>query len=167
MAVTEQAMQGVLYRDHAGWLRAWLLRRLGCRHTAADLAQDTFVRLLLKSEPATPREPRAYLATIAHGLVVDHHRRRAIERTWLESIAALSPEEAPSPETRATVLECLARIDALLDGLKPRVRRAFLLSRLDGLSHPRIAETLGVSLSTVEKDMATALRHCYRALLVA
>jgi len=167
MAATPDAVHEQLYRDHHGWLRTWLWRRLGCRDTAADLSHDTFVRLLLKGSRDAPREPRALLATIAHGLVVDHHRRRDLERAWLESLAALPPEQASSPETRATVLESLARIDALLDGLKPRARTAFLLSRLEGMSHPRIAEELGVSLSTVEKDMATALRHCYRALLAA
>ena len=56
-------------------------------------------------------------------------------------------------------------IDALLDGLKPRTRRVFLLSRLEGKSYPAIARQLQVSLSTVEKDMAQALRHCYQVLM--
>ena len=37
---------GRLYRDHHGWLRGWLLRRLNVPAEAADLAQDTFLRLL-------------------------------------------------------------------------------------------------------------------------
>jgi RNA polymerase sigma factor (sigma-70 family) len=57
-------------------------------------------------------------------------------------------------------VDCLARIDAMLDGLHPRARSALLLSRLDGLAYPDIAQQLGVSLSTVEKHMAAALRHC-------
>ena len=28
---------GLLYRDHHGWLRGWLHRRLGCAHHAADV----------------------------------------------------------------------------------------------------------------------------------
>lgn len=35
-----------LYSEHHGWLQNWLSRRLGCPSLAADLAQDTFVRLL-------------------------------------------------------------------------------------------------------------------------
>ena len=45
-----------LYSDHHGWLVRWLRARLGCSHQAADMAQDTFVRLLLserKGPPAT------------------------------------------------------------------------------------------------------------------
>lgn len=63
-----------LYSHHHGWLQAWLRRRLGCADDAADLAQDTFMRLLgrpvqaLAPEALAPealREPRAYLTTLA------------------------------------------------------------------------------------------------------
>jgi len=154
-----------LYEDHRGWLRSLLYRRLGCMETAMDLMQDVFVRLLGRPLPPVIHEPRAYLARIAHGLLVDHRRRRVLEQAWLESLAAMPEATVPSPEAQAEIVEALARIDALLEGLKPRARRVLLLSRLEGLSHPAIARRLGVSLSTVEKDMAVALRHCYRILL--
>lgn len=154
-----------LYRDHEGWLKRWLRRRLGCRHTAEDLTQDTFVRLLRGQHPPQLNEPRAYLARIAHGLVIDHARRRTLEQAYLASLASLPQQCAPSPEQRREIIDSLAHVDALLDGLKPRARDAFLLSRLEGLSHIEIAGRQGVSLSTVEKDISTALKHCYRALL--
>lgn len=40
-----------LYREQQPWLRSWLQRSVGCPAQAADLAQDTFFKLLLK-----PRE---------------------------------------------------------------------------------------------------------------
>ncbi|WP_232020357.1 sigma-70 family RNA polymerase sigma factor [Methylocaldum marinum] len=150
-----------LYVSHHGWLLGWLRKRLGCPHHAADLAQDTFVRVMLKREFDTIREPRAYLTTIAHGLVVDHVRRQELERAYREAIIRLPEPDTPSPETRLLLLETLIRIDALLNGLAPKARTAFLLSRLEGLSYPEIAKRLGVSLSSVEKYMAAAVRHCY------
>lgn len=58
-----------LYSHHHGWLQAWLRRRLGCADDAADLAQDTFMRLLGRPvqalAPEALREPRAYLTTLA------------------------------------------------------------------------------------------------------
>lgn len=36
----------LLYSDHHGWLVGWLRRRLGNPCDAADLDQDTFVRVL-------------------------------------------------------------------------------------------------------------------------
>lgn len=151
----------ILYSDHHQWLRRWLLRKLGNPADAADLAHDTFVRVLGRPHGALgAQEPRAWLTTIAHGLAVDHVRRQSLERAYMQALAALPDQEAPSPEMRLSLLEALARIDALLDGMPPQVRAAFLLSRLEGLSYPVIATQLGVCLSSVEKYMASAIRHC-------
>jgi RNA polymerase sigma factor (sigma-70 family) len=153
-----------LYGEHHGWLLGWLRRKLGHAGDAADLAQDTFLRVLGRSRDVSDvsevREPRAWLTTIAHGLVVDHVRRRTLERACLEAIASLPEPQAPSPETQLLLVEALVRVDAMLDGLPAKARSAFLFSRLDGLGYAEIAQRLNVSLSSVEKYMATAIRHC-------
>lgn len=150
-----------LYGDHHAWLQGWLRRKLGNACDAADLAQDTFMRVLGRPrELAELREPRAWLTTIAHGLAVDHVRRKTLERACLDAIAHLPEPQAPSPEAQLMLVEALVRIDAMLDGLSPKARSAFLLSRLEGLGYNEIAQQLGVSLSSVEKYMATAIRHC-------
>lgn len=153
-----------LYQGHHSWLLGWLRQRLGCPQNAADLAQDTFVRLLGQRELIEPREPRAFLATIARGLVVDHYRRARLERIYLDSLSNLPEPEVPSAEERALVLETLMEVDRLLDGLKPRVRETFLLSQLDGLTYPQIAERLGLSVSSIQQYMGKAFAHCYQAL---
>ncbi|MBB3102762.1 sigma-70 family RNA polymerase sigma factor [Azomonas macrocytogenes] len=151
-----------LYAQHQGWLQGWLRRRLNDSSDAADLAQDTFLRVLQRRQNLSLEEPRAYLRTIAHGLLIDLWRRRDIERAWLETLQQLPEQQAPSPEVSLLMIETLVAIDNLLDELPPAVREAFLLAQLEGLSCPRIAERLGVSLSTVERYIAKALRHCYR-----
>jgi RNA polymerase sigma factor (sigma-70 family) len=153
-----------LYCHHHSWLQGWLRKKLGNTFDAADLAQDVFMRLLRKKE-AEPdqalREPRAYLTTIAHGLVVEHWRRRELEQSWLALLAAMPEQEVPSPESRLIFLETLISIDQMLASLKPPVRTAFLLAQLEGLTCPQIAERIGKSVATVERYIASALRHCY------
>ncbi|HSI29280.1 MAG: sigma-70 family RNA polymerase sigma factor [Methylophilus sp.] len=149
-----------LYQMHHAWLVSWLKRRLGCIHHANDLAHDTFLRLITKSLSIAPLdEPRAFLSTIAHGLMVDQFRRKAIEQAYLQSIMHLPQAMAASPEEQLAILETLVQIDQLLNGLKPVVRTVFLLSKLEGQTYPEIAVTLGISLRTVEAHMAVALRH--------
>lgn len=149
-----------LYCDHHGWLQGWLRRKLGNACDAADLAQDTFLRILGKREAVALREPRAYLTTIARGLVVNFWRRQEIEQAYLETLI-LQPESlSPSPETRALLLEALCELDALLDRLNPKARNAFLLAQLDGLGYREIAERLQVSERMVKKYMAQAMLHC-------
>lgn len=67
----------------------------------------------------------------------------------------------PRPKPASLLLELLERIARMLDGLKPKVRRAFLLAQCEGLKHQAIAEQMGISVRTVERYIADALYHCY------
>ncbi len=155
-----------LYVEHHGWLNGWLRRHLQCSQRAADLAQDTFVRVLTR-EPqdlSAIREPRAYLHTIVKGLLINHWRRRQIEQAYLDALA-LQPEPlATSPEEQALIVETLLQIDAMLDRLPHKVRRAFLMSQLQGMTYAAIAAELEVSERMVKKYMAQAMLHCLMLL---
>jgi RNA polymerase sigma factor (sigma-70 family) len=153
-----------LYNDHHGWLRGWLRKKLGNACDAADLAHDTYLRVLASGTTPQPDDSRRYLTQIANGLVIDLYRRRHIESAYLDTIRYLPEAEAPSPETRALVIETLCEIDAMLDRLPANARTALLLCKLDGLTYREIAVQLGVSVSSVEKYIASALRACYAAL---
>lgn len=152
-----------LYLEHNAWLRGWLYNRLSNSADAADLAQDTFVRVMQRRMAGQLAQPRAYLRTIARGLVIDLWRHRDIERAWLDTLAELPEEQALSPETSMLALEALVTIDRLLDQLRPVVRQAFLLAQLEGLKCPAIARQLGVSVASVERYIVQAMRHCYLA----
>lgn len=86
----------------------------------------------------------------------------ALEHAYQQSLAHLPEAEAPSEEHRLVILDALDRLDRALNQLKPRVRQAFLLAQLDGLSIVQIAQQLEVSRATVERDLAKALGVCYR-----
>ncbi|MCY1507043.1 putative RNA polymerase sigma factor FecI [compost metagenome] len=150
-----------LYRAHHGWLSGWLRKKLGNAVDAADLAHDTFVRLMAgRRQPGAGPEPRALLTHIAKGLVVDHWRRRALEDAYLAAVAQLPPPEAPSPEVRALILETLHAIDTALRALPAKTREIFLMSQFDGMGYEAIAQRAGVSLSTVKRHMQAALTAC-------
>lgn len=151
-----------LYSDHHGWLNGWLRSKLGNAADAADLAQDTFVRLINRSERLELKAPRAFLRTVARGLVIDHWRREELERAYLEALARLPEHETPSPESRELVFELLESIAKMLDGLKPKVRRAFLLAQCEGIPYKQIAEQMNISVRSVERYVADALYHCYQ-----
>lgn len=150
-----------LYADHHGWLQGWLRRRLGDVHQAADLAHDTFVRLLAREEAVQAREPRAFLTTVAQRVLSNHYRRQKLERAYLDALAQAPQAVALSPEDRALLLEALDEIDRMLDGLAPPVRRAFLMAQLDGMKQADIAQALGVSLTTVKRYLVQAGMRCY------
>ncbi|MBD9676737.1 sigma-70 family RNA polymerase sigma factor [Pseudomonas sp. PDM18] len=152
-----------LYAEHHFWLQSWIRRKTGCSQRAADLAQDTFLRVLTvraKGVAVYLDRPRTYLATIARGLVIDQWRRQQLEQAWLESLVAQPETVQSSPEQLALILETLHQVDAMLLRLPAKVRLAFLLAQIDGLPYREIAVELGVSERMVKKYLAQAFLHC-------
>ena len=138
----------VLYLDHHNWLTGWLRRRLGCPHSAADLAQDTFMRLLSARETPSIAEPRAFLTVVAKRVLFNHYRRQDLERAYLQALADMPEQLAPSEEERAIILQTLMELDQLLDGL----------------TYAQIGAELGISLATVKRHLHKAALRCYFAL---
>jgi RNA polymerase sigma-70 factor (ECF subfamily) len=151
-----------LYNRHHQWLRSWLHRRLRHSADAEDLAHDTFICVLRTQQDVRELgQPMAFLASIANGLLINRWRRQAIERAYLEVLAARPEAEEPSPETRYLMIETLLQLDSLLVGLSVRLRQIFFLSQLDGLTYPQIATQLNLSVPQVQRAMSKAFSVCY------
>ncbi|MDR5172949.1 sigma-70 family RNA polymerase sigma factor [Methylobacillus flagellatus] len=157
----------LLYTHHHGWLQDWLRRKLGDATDAADVAQDTFMRILTAPEHIAEKksgwqlqEPRAYLTVVAKRLVANLYRRRALEQAYLDSLALMPDLSAPSPEHRLVILETLQQIDSMLDGLPAKVRTAFLLAQLEGMTYAQIAQQLATSERTIKRYMVQAMARC-------
>lgn len=152
-----------LYTEHHDWLQAWLRRRLGNAADAADLAHDAFLRLMvLPRRFGSPPAARVYLRSMANGMCVDLWRRRQIEQSWLDAVAAQPAAFAPSSETRLAVLQALQEIDAMLRSLSARAARAFVLAVGCDMTDKEVAAELGVSTRMVRKYVAQAMLHCVR-----
>ena len=149
-----------LYQQQHSWLQNWLRRRLDCSQSAADLSQDTFMRLLAKEQVPELHAPRTFLAKVAQSVLSNHYRRQKLERAYLEALAAMPELTAPSLETHAILLETLIALDAALESLERPVREAFLWSQVDGLSHADIAQRLAVSITTVKRYIVKAGALC-------
>lgn len=153
-----------VYREHHGWLLNWLWRKLGCRSGAADLAQDTFIRVLTAGAADALREPRAYLSRVAHNLVVNHWRRMALERDYIAALAAQPEPLAPSPEDQAEMVDTLCALDAMLQGLSDKARAVFLMAQVEELPYAQIGARLNISERMVKKYVAQAMLQCALAL---
>ena len=154
-----------LYCDHYGWLQGWLRRKLGNSFDAADLAHDTFVRLIAKSSPVrfdTPAEARGYLRTTAQNLCINLWHRQEIERAWLETLAAHPEETHPSAERQAIVLQALYEISTMLCSLPAKAGRAFVLTVACQMNDAEVAAELGVSDRTVRRYVAQAMLGCLK-----
>jgi RNA polymerase sigma factor (sigma-70 family) len=137
-------------------------RIVGCQATAEDLAQDTFVRLWGRMVTSNDR---SLLFRTAQNLAIDHIRAQRVRSRYVETILpAQATTVTPAPDSALAAREELGILLQALRTLPQRTQRIFLLNRLDGLSYPEIATALGVSVSTVEKEMIRALDTCRKKL---
>lgn len=151
-----------LYSDHHNWLYNWFRHKLRDPYDAADLAHDTFVRVIVSRQRKITigDNPRAFLTCIAKGLIIDHWRRQEIRKAYLDTVACFPELSAPSPEDRLAILEALYQIDEMLQNLPERTRKIFLMAQLEGLAYREIAERNAISVATVKWHMRKALIVC-------
>ncbi len=149
-----------LYTDHQSWLQDWLRRKLGDSTQAQDLVHDTFVQLLCGRPLPVLDNPRAFLTTVAQRTLFAFWRRRDLERAYLDTLAIQPLTLQPSEEDRYAIVQALQAVDRILCGLPDTTRQILLLSQLQGLTYPQIADHLGIAEITVRRHMARAIGAC-------
>jgi len=142
------------------------LQRMVSNHsTAEDLLQETYLRVTraLSERPIDHLEPFVYQT--ARNLALDHLRARRIHaRTMIEDAPLAEVQNVVSqvstPEDATHAKRLLEGLSASLAQLSPRQQQIFTLSRLQGCSYVEIAEQLGVSASTVQKELKLVMAIC-------
>jgi len=145
---------------HEPALRAWLTRRQVPGLEIDDIVQETYARLSIVASVDAVLNPRTYMFQAAQSVVLTYVRRARVvpmhSLAQFESEAFLADE--PDPEEVAIGRDELTRLGKAIASLPPRMREVFLARRVEGLSQSEAARRLGVSQSTVEKQMAGAFR---------
>lgn len=147
------------YREHEYELLRFLGKRLGSPSLASDIAHDLYVKLAGAKESRPVRDSRAYLFTMAANLVIDHLRVESRRREILaeaDGVVWRRTEEL-TPESHALARAELDFLAGEVAELPARCRRVFYLNRYEGLSQAEIADELGLGLTTVYKDLKTAM----------
>lgn len=149
-----------LFREQGRALLGFFGKRLRNPAESAELAQEVWARMLEIEDPASIRDPEAYLFTVARNLA----RRRGVaqRRSQLES----DVDEPQVAEELAVPSEAGAEIDMqqrtrrlheVLAELSPKARAAVALQYWHGQSYEQIAQQLGVSTHMVKKYHSQAL----------
>ncbi|MDO7898554.1 RNA polymerase sigma factor [Pseudomonas citrulli] len=133
--------------------------------TAEDLLQETYLRVsrALAERPVEHLEP--FVFQTARNLARDHLRaRRLRSRTVLDDVPLEVVHNVVAPQGSAEDAvhagQMLERLNVSLQALSPRQQRIFILSRLHGLRYQDIAAQLGVSSSTVQKELKLIMAIC-------
>ncbi len=166
MALTIEDISGIYFCARPQ-LQQFLVRRVHCPDTAAELLQEVYLRLPhLKPPPETENEVRAWLYRVAGNLSIDHMRAQSRHADLLERYYddAGEADHSAMPDQLAMFCEEIQRVQALLAQLPPRCGQILRLNRLEGLTYSEVGAQLGISRSLVEKEMVKILEHLRSAL---
>jgi putative glutamine amidotransferase len=146
-----------LYEAERGRLERRLVRMLGSRMAAEDVAQEAVVRTLQRA-PARlrPHEQKAWLHRTATNLAIDELRRRRFT-------SDVDPDELELTATPEDTTDVLAARDAL-GALRPPERVVLLLRFELGLSHAEIGAVLDISAEAARKRCERARDRFVAAL---
>ena len=161
-----------IYLSRRSAIERFLISRLGSKDEAEDVLQELFLKLDRTELSQEVQNPGAYLFRMALNLARDRRRERSRARTrdndWVGIryvMAGTEPvADIPSAEAGYQAKQRVAAIHTAIEELSPQCRRVFLLHKIEGLSHKEVARQVGISRSTVEKHMNTALKHLIRQL---
>ncbi len=159
----------------------FLARRTGNVDDARDLVHDTWLRLAEREQdgktqdlttPAAssaeaPADPRAYLFTVAQNVAIDYLRRGQWMREFVRDTEHAATHALPhTPDVAESLMyrQALESVIAALSSLPDRAREVFLAHRLGDEGQAAIAQQLGVSLNTVERDIMLATSRIETAL---
>jgi RNA polymerase sigma-70 factor (ECF subfamily) len=135
------------------------------REDAEDIAQETYVRLVRAASPEqSEMHVRASMFRAATNLAYDRFRQRRSRGPHGDAGLAELRDENPPAERIVAMEQAVAIVERTLLALPARCRQVFLLRTSHEWSYEEIAERLGVSKRTVEREMQAALEACQREL---
>lgn len=157
------------FLDNETALKRFLGRMLPTESDVEDVAQETFIRAFAASAVQDVLMPKAFLFRIAKNLALNERSRMwNTTTTFVGDSAELddlgTDDDAVSGEDRLDSHRKMRLLEEAIAQLPAQCRRVFQLRKIEELSHKEIAAEMGISVSTVEKHIATGLVRCKKYL---
>jgi len=164
MAKTKDDWFVGIFSRYSRSLRRYLRRYSVSEETAADVAQEAFLRVYVAAQSDTVNHPRAYLYQVARNLVLNHIRNQAKSNTdSVADVDDLGPyDDFPSLESACISRQEYEILVGAIGSLPEQCRRVFILRKIYQYSYKEIVAELGIALSTVEKHVAHGVKACHR-----
>lgn len=151
----------------------YLSHRLGDRDKAQELTQEAYSRLERHRQRSEllpeQHNPRALFFATARNLLIDQHRQSQLQQPTqaVPEMDTLQAGRQADPEVQLAAQQQLARVYQQLATLPLATRQAFVMFKFQGQSYAQIADSLGVSVSMVEKHLIRAMQAARQAVQTA
>ena len=163
MPQTNEKFVKQLFQQYHQELHGYLVNRLrGHSLDAADIAQETYLRLLRMKNTDVIKNPHAYVYRVAGHVVRELGLKEQTQTNLVTELnqESLLPHFVESAETQADRLLRLQHLEQIIEELPPTYRAVLILRKRDGMSHQEIADKLDISKHTVKKYLCRAIARC-------
>src|SRR3954469_17830957 len=132
----------------------------------SDLRQEAYARVYEAASRGLPLQTKPFLFQTARNLMIDRLRKQNV--VSLETMAEFDwlnvSDDKPSSEAYVSARQELRLLQAALDDLPPRCRQIVVMRKVDGLSQKEVAKRMGITVETVENQVAKGMRLLAQAL---
>lgn len=148
-----------LYATYKNRLIYFAMRFLKSREYAEDVFQDAFTIIWHSRRFINPDASfSSYLYTIVRNRILNQLRDLANQDKLKENILAQAVDYSNNTKDEILLNDLKQIIQQAMQRLTPRQREIFVMSRERQMSHKEIAETLGISVNTVQESISISLR---------
>lgn len=157
----------VLFKKYAPLLEQNILKIIPNTFDAAEILQETFIRIWLNREKlASLQHARAYFTRMSVNLCFDHLSKNARIAKHRQN-AAVADTDQETPENRFSYKETESIVQEAINELPAQRRKIYELSRKDGLNSKQIADIMGISADYARQAIGAARDHIREKLIRA
>jgi len=149
----------MLFRAYYGELCRAVYRIIPNKSVAEDLVQEVFYGFWKKKDNLTIKTTvKGYLKQTAINKSLNYLRDKKMKFDDTEEGDLELKDSQHSPQQKLEAADLQKVIDKAIDGLPEKCRVIFVLNRFEALSYKEIANSLGISIKTVENQISKALK---------
>lgn len=148
-----------LYAAYKDRLLYFAMKFVKSRDFAEDVFQEVFTNIWHGRHFINPDDSfSSYLHTIVRNLILNQLHNMDMENAMKQHILAQAIDYSDETKEKIIVNDLEETINCALEKLTPRQREVFKMSREANMSHQEIADSLGISVNTVQEHISSSLR---------
>ena len=163
-SVCEEQVFHKIHKELNVSLRNFLFYKFGSLEKAKDFTQEAFVRLWNNCTKVQVEKSKSFLYTVANRLFLDDIDHQKVKMKFQYRMSTSESQMENNPEYVYRESEFKGRLEAAISELSEHQRTVFLMSRIDKMKNREIAETLDISIKTVEKHVSNSLKFLKKEL---
>ena len=154
----EEAFEKI-YQRYCQKIHVYARRITHCQFIAEEMVQEVFLKIWLNRNNLNPDLNFGnYLLKTTRNTAINHLRKVASDDRLKHEQSENAKHAKNETEDTLTFEEYRDLMQKAVEKLSPKIRVIYILSREQGKSNEEIAAELGISLKTVQNNIALALK---------